>query len=101
MMNKYTEKRVIPMDRPILQRLISLCDKNPNGFILCGTEQEKTIVFDQLDPKAAQKHLVAYGEVMMRAAILTKNTLAGLCSNIPPPGTDQKSLQPFLEGFKC
>jgi len=39
--------------------------------------------------------------IMIRAAILTKNTLVGLCTNIPPPGIKQKSLQPFLEGFKC
>ena len=37
--------------------------------------------------------------VMMRAALLTKNTLTGLCANIPPPMPVNDSLQPFLEGF--
>jgi transposase len=39
--------------------------------------------------------------VMMRAALLTKNTLIGLCTNIPPPMPVNNLLQPFLEGFRC
>jgi len=39
--------------------------------------------------------------IMMKAALLTKNTLIGLCTNIPPPKSIFDSLQPFLEGFKC
>jgi hypothetical protein len=39
--------------------------------------------------------------IMLKAALLTKNSLIGLCTNIPPPKTSTKSLQPFLEGFLC
>jgi hypothetical protein len=39
--------------------------------------------------------------IMMRAALLTKNTLTGLCTNIPPPQPVNDSLQPFLQGFIC
>jgi len=39
--------------------------------------------------------------IMMKAALLTKNSLVGLCTNIPPPKPVADSLQPFLEGFKC
>jgi IS4 transposase len=39
--------------------------------------------------------------VMMRAALLTKNTLIGLCTSIPPPMPANDPLQPFLEGFRC
>jgi transposase len=39
--------------------------------------------------------------IMMRAALLTKNSLIGLCTNIPPPKPITDSLQPFFEGFKC
>ena len=56
-MNKYTERRVIPMDKPTLRRLVSICDKTPNSFILCGTEQETPIHFDQLDSREAKKLL--------------------------------------------
>jgi hypothetical protein len=38
--------------------------------------------------------------IMMKAALLTKNSLIGLCTNIPPP-LPARDLQPFLEGFKC
>ena len=39
--------------------------------------------------------------IMMKAALLTKNSLAGLCTNIGPPEPVNDSLQPLLEGFKC
>ena len=39
--------------------------------------------------------------IMMKAALLTKNSLIGLCTNIPPPEPIDDPLQPFLEGFKC
>jgi len=39
--------------------------------------------------------------IMMKAALLTKNSLIGLCTNIPPPKPVNDSLQPFLVGFKC
>jgi hypothetical protein len=39
--------------------------------------------------------------IMIKAALLTKNSLIGLCTNTPPPKTQPVSLQPFLEGFKC
>jgi hypothetical protein len=38
--------------------------------------------------------------IMMKATLLTKNSLIGLCTNIPSPLTG-RNLQPFLEGFKC
>jgi transposase len=38
---------------------------------------------------------------MMRAALLTKNTLIGLCTYTPPLKPDEAFLQPFLEGIKC
>jgi hypothetical protein len=38
--------------------------------------------------------------ILMKAALLTKNSLIGLCTNIPPT-TPARDLQPFLEGFKC
>jgi hypothetical protein len=39
--------------------------------------------------------------IMMKATLLTKNSLIGLCTNIPQPMPVDGSLQPFLEGFKC
>jgi hypothetical protein len=36
-----------------------------------------------------------------KAAILTKNDLTGLCTNISPPKQNYEKLQPLLEGFKC
>jgi hypothetical protein len=39
--------------------------------------------------------------IMAKAALFTKNSLAGLCSTIPPPGPVDDFLQPFLEGFRC
>jgi hypothetical protein len=39
--------------------------------------------------------------IMMRPALLTKNTLTGLCTNISPHEPFDNTLQPFLEGFKC
>jgi len=38
--------------------------------------------------------------IMMKSTLLTKNSLCGLCTNIPPPICNNH-LQPFLEGFKC
>jgi len=38
--------------------------------------------------------------IMMKYTLLTKNSLCGLCTNIPTP-TREKYFQPFLEGFKC
>jgi len=39
--------------------------------------------------------------IMMRAALLTKNSLIGLYTSIPPLKPVNDPLQPFLEGFKC
>jgi transposase len=39
--------------------------------------------------------------IMMRATLLTKNSLIGLCTITPPLIPDNSFLQPFLEGFKC
>jgi hypothetical protein len=39
--------------------------------------------------------------ILARAALLSKNSLVGLCTNIPPPEPDSNFLQPLLEGFKC
>ena len=39
--------------------------------------------------------------IMIKAALLTKNDLVGLCTNIYKPKPDDMGLQPFLEGFKC
>jgi len=38
--------------------------------------------------------------IMMKSTLLTKNSLSGLCTNIPPP-KPYNSLQLLLEGFKC
>jgi len=40
-------------------------------------------------------------QIMIKAALLTKNNLAGLCTNISPPKLNNKKYQPLLEGFKC
>ena len=39
--------------------------------------------------------------IRIKAALLTKNDLAGLCTNISPPMPNYEKFQPFLEGFKC
>ena len=65
-MRKYPEKRVISLDSSILQRLITICDRNPNGFIISGKEWEKPVDFKLLEPRAAQKLLMAYGEIARR-----------------------------------
>jgi len=39
--------------------------------------------------------------VMMRSALLTKNSLVGLCTNIPDSKPPCNSVQLFLEGFIC
>jgi integrase len=65
-MRKYAEKRIIPMDTPTIQRLVALCRKSPNGFILSGTEREKPVDFNSLEPKVAKKLLMAYGEIARR-----------------------------------
>ena len=39
--------------------------------------------------------------IMLKTTLLTKNTLAGLCTNILPPEESKPLYQPFLEGFKC
>ncbi|MDR2481396.1 MAG: tyrosine-type recombinase/integrase, partial [Spirochaetaceae bacterium] len=65
-MRKYTEKRVIPLDTPTIHKLVALCGKSPNGFILNGIEREKAIDFTSLDSKAAKKLLMAYGEIVRR-----------------------------------
>ena len=65
-MQKYPEKKVIPLDTPTVQRLIAICGRNPNGFILSGVESEKPVDFDSLEPRAAQKLLLAYGEIARR-----------------------------------
>ena len=39
--------------------------------------------------------------IMMKATLLTKNSLTGLCTNISPPKPVENFSQPFLEGFRC
>jgi len=39
--------------------------------------------------------------IRIKAALLTKNDLAGLCTNIFSSKTNYEKFQPFLEGFKC
>jgi hypothetical protein len=39
--------------------------------------------------------------IMMKSVLLTKNSLLGLCTNIPHSKPPDNSVQPFLEGFKC
>jgi hypothetical protein len=39
--------------------------------------------------------------IMAKAALLSKNTLLGLCTNIHCSKPINNTLQPFLEGFKC
>ena len=39
--------------------------------------------------------------IMIRVALLTKNDLVGLCTNIPPAKPNYQKFQPLLEGFKC
>ena len=39
--------------------------------------------------------------IMVKTVLLTKNSLAGLCTNISASKLPRYSLQPFLEGFKC
>ena len=39
--------------------------------------------------------------IMIRSTLLTKNSLIGLCTNIPPPAPRKGAFQPFLVGFKC
>jgi integrase len=65
-MRKYPEKRVFPLDASTLQRLLTICDRNPNGFILSGSEREKSVDFASLDSKSAKKLLMAYGEIARR-----------------------------------
>jgi transposase len=38
--------------------------------------------------------------LLLKAALLTKNSLLGLCTNIPMSKPDDDGSQPFLEGFK-
>jgi hypothetical protein len=38
---------------------------------------------------------------MANAALLSKNNLIGLCTNILQPKPPDNFLQPFLEGLKC
>jgi hypothetical protein len=39
--------------------------------------------------------------ILIKSALLTKNDLVGLCTNITPNWTGNDKLQPLLEGFKC
>jgi len=39
--------------------------------------------------------------MLMKSALLTRNSLVGLCTNIVDSKPPDCSLQPFLEGFKC
>jgi len=39
--------------------------------------------------------------IMMKSALLTKNSLTGLCTNIPSQKPVDNIYQPYLEGFKC
>ena len=39
--------------------------------------------------------------IKIKVALLTKNDLVGLCTNIFPSKTNDEKFQPFLEGFKC
>jgi integrase len=65
-MKKYSEKRLIPMDKVTLKKLMIFCNQNPNGFILSGAERETPVDFDSLDFKTSQKLLMAYGEIARR-----------------------------------
>jgi hypothetical protein len=51
-----------------------------------------------LDGITASPHEVM---ILMKSALLTKNSLIGLCTNIVNPKPPDYSVQPFLEGFKC
>jgi len=39
--------------------------------------------------------------IRIKSTLLTKNSLIGLCTNIPDPEPPKSHLQPFLQGFKC
>jgi len=65
-MQKYSEKKVIQLDTPTIKRLLSICERNTNGFIISETDRDKPIDFDALEPKQAQKMLMAYGEIVRR-----------------------------------
>jgi integrase len=65
-MRKYPEKKVFPLDTPTLKRLLTICDRSPNGFIISGSESKKAVDFDSLDKKASHKLLMAYGEIARR-----------------------------------
>jgi len=39
--------------------------------------------------------------IMIKVALLAKNDLVGLCTNIPPSKVNYDKLQPFLVGIKC
>jgi hypothetical protein len=39
--------------------------------------------------------------IMMKATLLTKNSLIGLCTNIPEPKVPDDLFQPLLEGLRC
>jgi integrase len=65
-MCKYSKKKLIQLNTSILQRLITICGKCPNGFIINGADCEKSIDYDSLKPKEFQKLLMAYGEIARR-----------------------------------
>jgi len=65
-MRKYPEKRVFQFDTPTLKRLIAICSRSHNGFILGGAERDNQVDLDSLEPKKAKKLLMAYGEIARR-----------------------------------
>ncbi|MDR1930422.1 MAG: site-specific integrase, partial [Treponema sp.] len=65
-MHKYSEKRLIPIDATILQRLAVLCGKSPNGLILKGSESKTPVDFNTLTEKESRKLTLAYGEIARR-----------------------------------
>jgi len=65
-MKKYTDKKIIQIDSPTVKRLLSICNRSSNGFILCETEREVPLDFSSLDDKQSHKLLMAYGEIARR-----------------------------------
>lgn len=65
-MRKYSEKKVVQLDTPTIKRLLSICEKTSNAFILCESEGEKPVDFSSLDEKQTHKLLMAYGEIARR-----------------------------------
>jgi integrase len=65
-MQKYPEKRIYLLDTLTLQRLLAICDRSPNGFIISGKKKKKPVDINSLAPKSALKIIMAYGEIARR-----------------------------------